>query len=239
MLDTLDFVDSNAIQRADRRALVSYAAAVAANARGLLDDAELLLGAARWARAYSLAVLAAEEWAKAYSVLTLSFMAPEMRAQIPVRDFLEGHQMKMVGALLLLIVDGARPGVASRVATMPLADVLRTAVTQASTANAAKQRGLYADLMADGTLSLPSDVAESDAREAVVQAREVGSSAALLHDQEALARFADPSAESLAVAEAVFGRLSEAKGMDDADAAGALLSDMAARLAVGETHSDP
>ena len=67
------------------------------------------------ARAYSLAVLAAEEWAKAYSVVTLSFMTPEMRAEIPVRDFLGGHRMKMTGALLLIVLDGARPGVASRV----------------------------------------------------------------------------------------------------------------------------
>lgn len=46
--------------------------------------------------------------------------------------------------------------------------------------------------MADGTLSLPSDVSESDSRDAVAQARAVGSSAALLHDKEALAGFADP-----------------------------------------------
>lgn len=53
-----------------------------------------------------------------------------------------------------------------------------------------KQHGLYADLMADGTLSLPSDMTESDARDAVAQARAVGSSAALLHDKESLAGFA-------------------------------------------------
>ena len=170
--------------------------------------------------AYSLAVLAAEQRAKAYSVLTLSFMPPEMRAQIPVRDLLEGHQMKMMGALLLLILDGARPGVASKVTALPLADVLRTTVSQASTANAAKQRGFYADLMADGTFSLPSDVTESDARAAVAQACAVASSAALLHDKEALAGFADPSA-------------SEARGTDDVDAVAALLADLAAGLATG------
>jgi hypothetical protein len=147
-------------------------------------------------------------------------MPPEMRAQIPVRDLLEGHQMKMMGALLLLILDGARPGVASRVTALPLADVLRTTVSQASTANAAKQRGFYADLMADGTSSLPSDVTESDARAAVAQACAVASSAALLHDKEALAGFADPSA-------------SEARGTDDVDAVAALLADLAAGLATG------
>ncbi len=228
-------VDAKAIWQADRRTLVAYAGAGAANARGLLEYAELLLGASRWARAYSLAVLAAEEWAKAYSVVTLSFMTPEMRAEIPVRDFLGGHRMKMTGALLLLVLDGARPGVASRVASMPLADVLRTAYSQAAVANAAKQRGLYADLMADGTLSLPSDVTEGQAKDAVAQAREVGSSAALLDDQDALAGFADPSAASQALAEAVFGRLLKAEDMDDVDTAGALLADLAARLSADET----
>jgi len=70
---------------------------------------------------------------------------------------------------------------------MPLADILRTAASQATTANAQNSTGFYADLMADGTLSLPSDVSESDAMDAVAQARAVGSSAALLHDKEALA----------------------------------------------------
>ena len=69
-------------------------------------------------------------------------------------------------------------------------------MSQAGAANAAKQRGLYADLMADGTLSLPSDVTGSEARDAVARACEVGASAALLHDQEALAGFADPPPEA-------------------------------------------
>jgi hypothetical protein len=99
-------------------------------------------------------MLASEEWAKAYAVLTLSFMPPEVRARMPVRDFLEGHRLKIMGALLLRLLDGARPGVAGRVAGMAgLADALRTAEQQADDANTAKQRGLYADLLADGTLS--------------------------------------------------------------------------------------
>ena len=68
---TLGGVDTNAVRTADRQMLVGLAAAVAENARDLLADAELLLGAGRWARAYSLALLAAEEWAKAYAVITL------------------------------------------------------------------------------------------------------------------------------------------------------------------------
>jgi len=167
-------VDANAVRAADRHVLVRYAAAVAGNARDLLADAELLLGAGRWARAYALAVLASEEWGKACAVITLSFIPPEARAAIPVRELLEDHRMKMAGALLMRILDAGRPGVAGRVAGMAgLADVLRAAEQQAGDANTAKQRGLYADLLGDGTLLLPSDVSESEAGEAVARAREV------------------------------------------------------------------
>ena len=68
----------------------------------VLADAELP-GAGRWARAHALAVLAAEEWGKASAVITLSFMPPEARARIPVRELLEDHRMKMAGALLMRI----------------------------------------------------------------------------------------------------------------------------------------
>jgi AbiV family abortive infection protein len=227
-------VDAEAVLRADRRVLVGYASDVAENARGLLADAELLLEAGRWARAYSLALLAAEEWAKAYAVLTLSFMTPEMRARIPVRGFLEWHRLKLAGAFLIRVLDAARPGVAGRVAAMPgLADVLSTAGQQAEDANAAKQRGLYADLLADGTVSLPSAVTEGEAAEAVARARKAGASAALLHDQDALARLADPPAEALALADVLFGRLFEAE-VNDAQAAAALIADVAARLSPAE-----
>jgi hypothetical protein len=68
----------------------------------VLADAELL-GAGRWARAHALAVLAAEEGGKASAVITLSFMPPEARARIPVRELLEDHRMKMAGAVLMRI----------------------------------------------------------------------------------------------------------------------------------------
>jgi len=48
-------------------------------------------------------VLAAEEWEKASAVITLSFMPPEARARIPVRELLEDHRMKLAGALLMRI----------------------------------------------------------------------------------------------------------------------------------------
>lgn len=223
------------MRRADRPALVEYAAAVAENAAALLADADFLLTGRRWARSYSLAVLAAEEWAKAYAVLTLSFMPPEMRHQISVRDFLEGHRLKMTHALLLRTFDGARPGVVGRIAGTPaLADVFEAAYTQAGDANVAKQRGLYVDLLADGTLALPADVSEDEARKAVAQAREVGASAALLKDQDALAKFVDPPAEALALAEALLGQWAALEHEVDVDDAAAMISDVAARLTSDE-----
>jgi AbiV len=58
-------VDLSAVKAAARPELVGYAAAAADNAMDLLDDAELLSGAGRRARAYSAAVLAIEEFGKA------------------------------------------------------------------------------------------------------------------------------------------------------------------------------
>jgi AbiV family abortive infection protein len=230
-------VDVNAVRSADRRALVDFLARVAENARELLDDAELFLGSGRWARAYSLAFLASEEWAKAYAVLTLSFMSLDLRAQIPgkeLRRLLEGHQLKAMGAVIMRVFEAARPGVAGRVAgTADLASVLNAAAQQAGGANAAKERGLYADLLAGGRFSMPSDVTETEAAEAVEQAREVGASAALLHDEDALAAFADPPAEALALADALFGRWLRVK-LDDAEAAAGFICDIAAGLAPGE-----
>lgn len=43
------------------------------------------------------------------------------------------------------------------------ADTLRAAERQAGSANTAKQRGLGVDLLADGTLSLPSGISRDEA----------------------------------------------------------------------------
>jgi len=49
---------------------------------------------------------------------------------------------------------------------------------------------------------------ESEAGEAVTRAREVAASAVLLHDQDALARFADPPAKALDLAAGLFAAIS-------------------------------
>jgi len=216
--------------------LVEFAGKTAENARGLLADAECLLEVGRWARAHSLAHLAPEEWAKAYAVLTLSFMSPELRSRIPGKDLrlLLGSHVLKAAAELVRAMGAARPGVAARVAGMPdLAGFLTAATEHAAGANAAKERGLYADLMADGTLSLPSDVTAAEAAEAVERAREVGASAALLHDQGALAAFADPAAEALAIADTLFGLWSGTEA-ESAEAVAAAITEADAGLVPGE-----
>lgn len=235
-------MNADAVQAADRHVLVRYAAAVAENARSLLEDAEFLLAAGRWARAHSLAILAREEWAKAYSVLTLSLMSQETRSRLSARDlkaFLEGHQLKNMGAHMLRLVNGAQPGVASRVAGMAgLADELRAAEAQAGEANLAKQRGLYADLLADGTLSLPSSVSKDEAERMIEQAREVSMSAALLHDPAAIAALASPPPEAVALSDALFGSmLASLQQAGTADGVATVIQDVASRLA--STEADP
>lgn len=90
-------MDLTAVKAAPRLELVGYAAAAADNAMDLLDDAELLSGAGRRARAYSAAVLAIEEFGKAAGLLALALMPESLRAGAPVRRMLEWHQLKQVG----------------------------------------------------------------------------------------------------------------------------------------------
>ena len=85
-----------AVKEAPVRVLARGAVAAARNARGLVQDAELLSGAGRLARAYSLAGLAVEEVGKAGSLAALAAMPENLRARAPVGRMLEWHQMKLV-----------------------------------------------------------------------------------------------------------------------------------------------
>ena len=125
------------------------------------------------------------------------------------------------------------PGVAVRVAGAGLADVFLDVHQQVGDANEAKQRGLYADLLADGVLRVPSEVSQNEACAAVTRAREVGASAVLLHDPGALAVFADPPAEALEMAAGLFGTWLGMKSAN-VDAAAAVMAGMAAEVAAAE-----
>ena len=80
------------------------------NARCLVEDAELLSGAGRQARAYSLAGLAVEEVGKAGSLAALAVMPENVRARAPVGRMLEWHQMKLVAGHLIAAVSFGEPG---------------------------------------------------------------------------------------------------------------------------------
>ena len=92
------------------RELARGAVAAAGNARGLVEDAELLSGAGRLARAYSLAGLAVEEVGKAGSLATLAAMPDSLRARAPLGRMLEWHQMKLVAGELIAAMPFGVPG---------------------------------------------------------------------------------------------------------------------------------
>ena len=80
------------------------------------------------------------------------------------------------------------------------------------------------DLLAGGTLSLPSGVSRDKAVATVRQAQDVGAAAALLHDPDALAAFANPSPAAVTLAKALFGSWGGAQDViGDTDAAADLL----------------
>ena len=116
-------MDLAAVKDAPALVLARGSVAAAKNARGLVQDAEMLSGAGRLARAYSLAGLAVEEVGKAGSLAALAAMPENLRARAPLGRMLEWHQWKLVTGLLIAAVPVGVPGVAARFVTMPLGEV--------------------------------------------------------------------------------------------------------------------
>lgn len=74
---------------------------------------------------------------------------------------------------------------------------------------------------------------------AVAQAREVGASAVLPHDQDAaLAAFAHPPSGARTLGEATSGLLLNKQGINDAETAADLIRDLAGRLAPDTTRRE-
>jgi AbiV family abortive infection protein len=161
LLVRLGDVDARVVRDGSRAALVGYVQAIGENARGLLDDAELLLAKGRHARAYALAVLSVEEFGKATGVIALVLMPAEDRAAMSVRSvgkLLEQHKQKQLGGMLLPAVQWGKPGMSARLAATPadqLAELFDSTTAQAETADQLKLRGLYADIARDGSISRP------------------------------------------------------------------------------------
>src|SRR5216684_5311969 len=177
-------MDLAAVKDAPVRELARGAVAAARNARGLVQDAELLSGAGRLARAYSLAGLAVEEVGKAGSLATLAAMPENLRARAPLGRMLEWHQWKLVAGQLIAAMPFSAPGVAARFVTMPVsevAEILDSAQASAQDADRLKQRGLYVDVDRSGHVREPSEVTTAEVRVQLDRARRAASAANALH----------------------------------------------------------
>src|SRR5216684_4803435 len=190
-------MDLAAVKDAPVRELARGAVAAARNARGLVQDAELLSGAGRRARAYSLAGLAVEEVGKAGSLATLAAMPENVRARAPLGRMLEWHQWKLVAGQLIAAMPFSAPGVAARFVTMPVsevAEILDSAQASAQDADRLKQRGLYVDVDRSGHVREPSEVTAADVRVQLDQARQAASATTALLDPSAPLVLANPVA---------------------------------------------
>jgi len=215
-------VDLAAVKEAPVRELARGAIAAARNARGLVEDAELLSGAGRQARAYSLAGLAVEEVGKAGSLATLAAMPENVRARAPVGRMLEWHQMKLVAGQLIAAVPLGVPGVATRFVTMPMseiAEILDNAQAFTRHVDRLKQRGLYVDVDRSGQIREPSEVTAADVREQLGRARRAASAATALLDPSGPLLLATPRAADVEFSRAVvsaFGRTGPARSPEAA-----------------------
>jgi AbiV family abortive infection protein len=190
-------MDLAAVKEAPVLELARGSVAAARNACGLVEDAELLSGAGRMARAYSLAGLAVEEVGKAGSLAALAAMAESLRAQAPVGRMLAWHQWKLVMGELIAAVPFGPLGLATTFVTIPLsevAEILDNAQAFAQEADRLKQRGLYVDMDRSGQIREPSEVTAAEVLKQVDQARRAASAVNALLDPSAPAWLASPAA---------------------------------------------
>ncbi len=218
---------------APARELALGAVAAARNAFGLVEDAELLSGAGRLARAYSLAGLAVEEVGKAGSLITVAAMPENLRARAPVGRMLEWHQMKLVKGMLTAAAPFGAPGLPTRFVTMPLseiAEILDDAQAFAQDVDRLKQRGLYVDVDLSGHVREPSEVSAAEVREQLDRARRAAAGADALLDPGAPAKLADPEAAAIEFARALVSAYAEAGHHRSPEAAADVLLNAASKL---------
>jgi len=226
-------MDLGRVKEAPARALARGAVAAARNACDLVEDAELLSGAGRLARAYSLAGLAVEEVGKADSLAALAAMPANLRARAPVGRMLEWHQLKLVAGQLTASVPFSPPGKAARFVTMPasqLAEILDAAQAFAEDTDRLKQRGLYVDVDRSGQIREPSEVTAAEVREQLGRARRAASAAKELLDPAASQWLADPGAAGTEFSRAIFSAFGEMGHARDPEAAADVLRNAATKL---------
>jgi AbiV family abortive infection protein len=221
------------VKDAPPRELARGCIAAARNACGLVDDAELLSGAGRLARSYSLAGLAVEEVGKAGSLATLAAMPENLRPLAPVRRMLEWHQMKLVAGQFIAAVPLGAPTLATKFVTMPLSEVaelLDAAQAFAEDVDRLKQRGLYVDLDTSGQVREPSEITAAEVREHLDRARLAASAASALLDPSAPARLANPGPTAVEFSRALVTAFGETGSARSPEAAADVLRHTAARL---------
>jgi AbiV family abortive infection protein len=226
-------VDLAAVKDAPALVLARGSVAAARNARGLVQDAEILSGAGRLARAYSLAGLAVEEVGKAGSLAALAAMPENLRARAPLGRMLEWHQWKLVTGQLIAAVPVGVPGVAARFVTMPLtevADILDQARAAAQDVDRLKQRGLYVDVDRSGHVREPSEVTAADVRIQLGRAQRAASAATALLDPGAPLRLANPGAASVEFSRAVVSAFGATGHARSPEAAADVLVNAASKL---------
>jgi AbiV family abortive infection protein len=229
-------VDLGAVKDAPALVLARGSVAAARNARGLVEDAELLSGAGRLARAYSLAGLAVEEVGKAGSLATLAAMPENVRARAPVGRMLEWHQMKLVAGQLIAAVPFGLPGaptLATRFVTIPLSEmteILDSARAFAEDVDRLKQRGLYVDVDRSGRVREPSEVIATEVREQLDRARQAASAATALLDPSAPLWLARPGAVGVEFSCALVSAFGETRLARSPEAAADVLRNTASKL---------
>ncbi len=144
-----------------RQVLLQLALAAEANARELINDAEVLLAAGRWPRAYALAVLAHEEFGKCNMAMALVAAPPAARTPARLRELTGDHKRKLASTLQHEAMVGGPDQEAKLLGSPELA----------RNANERKQRGFYVDFADDGSLRLPSEIGEDEARAQVASVR--------------------------------------------------------------------
>jgi AbiV family abortive infection protein len=126
-----------------------------ANARELINDAEVLLAAGRWPRAYALAVLAHEEFGKGLMAVALATAPPDAQQPGRLQELTAGHLRKLLSTFQHQAMLGGADW----------------SPEQARRANERKQRAFYVDFADDGSLQLPSEIDEDEARAQVASVR--------------------------------------------------------------------
>jgi AbiV family abortive infection protein len=158
--------------------LLALQRAALANAHDLLDDAQLLLDAGRWPRAYALATLAWEELSKAQLCVLAVIMAGDMTAEDFWAEY-KTHEGKLGRVLMLADVMSSAP-------VGPVTEHASKIGGQARSAQKDKERGLYVDYRR-GTVLLPSQVSERAARRRVTEVREALTAAEVMFSPASLA----------------------------------------------------